>query len=155
MAVFRATIFGRIAGQQTQNVLHFHKTDAIGENWTNVDFPIFLFGTKADTANYAPFVAKVLQLKGSTSTRHGRGRTFLAGAGGSDMDNGNWNSQTMSGLADLCSQLEPMWVSPHATNGFSIVLAPRSHPNDFEFVTQIIPRAKIGSQVRRNLGVGA
>jgi hypothetical protein len=119
------------------------------------DTPVSMRGTQASTANFTPVMAEVLKFRTPSAGRHGRGRTYLAGCGGSDMDNGNWSNQQMNRLIGLCIDLSAKWLSPSGTTLWSLVLVPRTGlAVDAVTVEQIIPRQMIGFQRRRNLGVG-
>lgn len=119
------------------------------------DVPGSLRGTQASTANFTPVMAEVLKFRTPSAGRHGRGRTYLAGCGGSDMDNGNWSNQQMNRLIGLSTDLTTMWLGGTPTKGWNLVLVPRTgQAADRIIVEQIIPRQMIGFQRRRNLGVG-
>src|SRR5258705_5585227 len=124
-------------------------------SWPEIELPVILNGTAASTANYSPVMCIVLKKKSSVAGRHGRGRVYLAGCGGSDMVHGNWANQRFNRLIDLCAAMTQFWCAPSNTLPFWMVLHNYNGPPQDSINVEVIqPRLMIGFQRRRNLGVG-
>jgi len=102
------------------------------------------------------FACMVLQLKTDFGGRHGRGRNYISGVYSSDLSNGVWNAAQLVRFNGLVATLKDWWTTPAGNfTGFDLVVCPRSDPTDFHLVTDIVPRATPGTQVRRNFFRGA
>lgn len=197
MGVDRVTIFGLIAGQMTNNVLHFYQPDTTDadhirlaelvrdwwvENpmrlncdghmsWNRVhvydvnsgDPPIDLTfaktGAGGPTTNFLPFVSAVFRFQTAVGGRRGRGRTYQAGIGQGFYINGLWDASAMTNLNAVAAALKAFWCVPSDVNykgeGWQLAVCPRGDPSDFHLVTDVVARPLVGSQRRRQLGVGS
>lgn len=141
---FRAMVYQKVKCTQLE-----------GATQTVFELPLLLSGMAADTVRFSPVTSIVLKFKKPSAGRHGRGRIYLAGCGGDDMDKGLWTPSKLNQLTDLCVTMTTFWVTPGGTQPFWLMLMPRGgNPLDAVTVEQIVPRAVCGFQRRRNIGVG-
>lgn len=94
----------------------------------------------------------VYQLKTASSlARRNRGRVYISGIH-PELESGLWTASRIN----LMTQTMQVWIDnyvfPSVSSGFAWVITSRENPiQDIKVVTQIVPRAHPGTQVRRNL----
>lgn len=196
MTVCRVTVVGVIAGQTTNNVMHFRSVDttpdmiaALGPlvrdwfvdnpmrlncdghmSWSKVhvnplessvlpyDISFSMVGVGGPSTNFLPFVTAVFQLQTGVAGRRGRGRIYAPGFGQGQFNNGLWDDSAMVRLNAVAAALQAFWVDVSGPNykgqGWDMVVCPRGDPSSPLGLSAVVARTMVGSQRRRQLGVG-
>lgn len=146
-----------IAGNQTNRLQYYRvRCEKVGSGttWAPVETSFAWTGQFFGSETFAP-MACVFQFRTSVNARRGRGRIYMSGMYSSDFVNGTWTASRLVAFGDTCNTLKAWWVSGGANFGsengnWQLCLSPRSDPDDTLDVTNIVPRAYAGTQVRRN-----
>jgi hypothetical protein len=89
-----------------------------------------------------------------TPGRTGRGRYYLSGQYGGDVQANQWSSARYSAMATLASNLTTRWLGASPTSGYNLCVCSRESLPTAHYVTEIVPQPVPGVQRRRNYGVG-
>ncbi|HMC74514.1 MAG TPA: hypothetical protein VKG87_09435 [Terriglobales bacterium] len=124
--------------------------------WVPVEIPLnqngSFFGSKFI---FAPYCV-VFMLKTAIAGRRGRGRIYISGTYTNDSDSGLFTSAQVIRNANTASTWKQWYVTNGGQSGFAMAVCDRhSSDGDPRIVTDIVPRAWPGTQVRRNLFRGA
>lgn len=110
-------------------------------------------GTAGSNSQALPINALVFKLQTDIIGRHGHGRIYFPGVGHPCFQSGLLTAGCLASYQTLAGQ----WLARYGPGGgssFVLVIAERADPSTTHDVTSIVVRSTIGTQRRRNFGVG-
>ncbi len=127
----------------------------IGSGEAPFTLSINIPGSGDSSANYTPFAAFVVQLKTATAGRHGHGRFYLGAVHPGAHVNGIVTSTTLSDWATPIATLMGLYGPSHSSPYNLVVVKRTTNAAETAYpVTAMVLRSSLGTQRRRNYGVG-
>lgn len=116
--------------------------------------PVNLAGNGSSAANSPIQLALVMQFKTGISGRRNRGRYFVGGPNPNSINSGLFNSAHMTLATTQAATLTTRWCTALTYNWALVIHGGSGESEHTVAVTTIQPRAQIGTQRRRGIGIG-
>ena len=114
-----------------------------------------ILGVQASNATLQPAItAIIMRFRTNTAGPSGRGRIYMPGAPLGDFNNGIMIPTAIAGWNGILGNLFNLHCGTNPTSGFRLVVAPRANPAGYKEVTGLEISNLLGSQRRRNIGIG-
>lgn len=100
-----------------------------------------------------PSIAGLFSIRTSTPGRIGRGRFYMPGVHNASIANGRVEANAMVQYIGTANAITARYKF-NGPSAFKMCVCPRSNPNDFKLMANVLARSTFGLQRRRNIGVG-